>query len=207
MKRLITLLIVILALIAGAGRTEVAVTTDCTLVSAEIKEEQESTAETPAEAAVSPVLPIQDAEAIDAKPCETEPETTDCAPLPEPVMETETERGDGGDRVTAEKDIEKTADPAVTEPKETLEATTESEPSVIPDVITSPVIVPNELAVEISTDNDTDAEQQGGNAPIFIDPCRGGPNPFDDDTPSVIDDHNSDEFVGDGDRPGEGIHF
>ena len=38
MKRLIALLIAILALIACAGRTEVTVTTDCTPVSAEITE-------------------------------------------------------------------------------------------------------------------------------------------------------------------------
>ena len=239
MKRLITLLIVILALIAGAGRTEVAITTDCTPVSAEIAKEQVSLVETPAEAAVSPVSPLVDDEVINADPCETEPETTDCATLPDTVAEAETEPveipteektddtdilfstgepaiepafeaepGDSGDRVTAETDIEKMNDPAVTVPKNISEIATEPEPTLLPELALDPVIVPNKPTIETSHADEPDAEQQGdANAPVFIDPCQGGPNPFDDDTPSVIDDHNSDEFVGDGDRPGEGIHF
>ena len=237
MKRLIALFIAILALIAGAGRTEVTVTSDCTPVSVEITEEQESTAETPAEAAVSPVLPLEDNTTIDADPCETEPETTDFAPLSEPVEETvtesaampteekempdnlssagdppiepvtETESGDGGDRVTAETDTEKKNETAVTETQDMPEAVVEPEPAAVPEYIPDPVIVPNEPTVETSPADETDAEQHGGNAPVFIDPCQGGPNPFDDGTPTEINDHNSDEFVGDGDRPGEGIHF
>ena len=68
MKRLIALLIAILALIAGAGRAEVNVTSDYKPVSVEITEEQESTAETPAEATVSHVLPLEDNTAKDADP-------------------------------------------------------------------------------------------------------------------------------------------
>ena len=68
MKRLIALFIAILALIAGAGRTDVTVTRDCTPVSAEITDEQVSTTERPAEAAVSPVLSLEDNTAIDADP-------------------------------------------------------------------------------------------------------------------------------------------
>ena len=238
MKRLISLLIAILALIAGAGRTEVTVTSDCTHVSAEITEEQVSTAETPAEAAVSPVLPLEDDKAIDADPCETKPETTDSAPPSETAEETVTEfaempteeketpnilpsagdpavepvteavPGDGGDRVTAETDIEKNAETAVTEIQDMPETVVEPEPAAVPEYIPDPVIVPDEPTVETSHADETDAEHQDDtNAPVFIDPCQGGPNPFDDGTPTEIDDHNSDEFVGDGDRPGEGIHF
>ena len=89
MKRLIALFIAILALIAGAGRTDVTVTRDCTPVSAEITDEQVSTAERPAEAAVSPVLSLEDNTAIDADPCETEPKTTDRAPVSEHTEYTE----------------------------------------------------------------------------------------------------------------------
>ena len=237
MKRLIALLIAILALIAGAGRAEVNVTSDYKPVSVEITEEQESTAETPAEATVSHVLPLEDNTAKDADPSETEPETTDNTPLSEAVAETvnestempteekeildnlssagdppiepvtETESGDSGDRVTAETDIEKNAETAVTEIQDMPETVFEPEPAAVPEYIPDPVIVPDEPTVETSPADKTDSEQQGGNAPVFIDPCQGGPNPFDDDTPTEIDDHNSDEFVGDGDRPGEGIHF
>lgn len=238
MKKFIALLIAILALIVGAERTEVAVTSDCTPVSAEITEEQVSTAETPAETAVSPVLPLEDNTDIDVDPCETEPKTTDRAPVSEHTEYTETESfempteekempdilssaddpavepvteidsGDGGDRVTAETDTEKNAETAVTETHDMPEAVTEPEPATVPANIPDQAIIQNESADDTaSLADETDAEHQGGNAPVFIDPCQGGPNPFDDGTPTEIDDHNSDEFVDDGDRPGEGIHF
>ena len=235
MKRLNALLIAIFALIAGTGRTEVAVTSDFAPVSAEITEEQVSTAETPAEAAVSPVLPLEVNADIDTDPCETEPETTDCTPQQEmttdagiesdemPTEEipdilpsagdsavepaTEAVPGDGGDRVTAETDTEKNAETTVTETHDRPEAVVKPEPATVPEYIPDPVIVPYEPTVETSPADETDAEQQGGNAPVFIDPCKCGPNPFDDGAPTEIDEHNSDEFVGDGDRPGEGIHF
>ena len=65
----------------------------------------------------------------------------------------------------------------------------------------------NTVAEPKSPADETETEQ-GDNAPVFIDPCRGGPNSFDDDTPTEIDDHPVDEFIGEGyDRPGEGMHF
>ena len=46
------------------------------------------------------------------------------------------------------------------------------------------------------------------NSPVFIDPCQGGPNPFENAPPTEIEDHPVDEFIEEGDdRPGEGIHF
>ena len=156
---------------------------------------------------MSPVLPFEDNVAIDAAICETEQETADFSPLTEPATEAETEPGDGGDRVTVETDIEKTDDPVVTEPKEMPESFSKPEPAVVPDVAPNPVIIQDKPTVEISPVDEPDAEHHGSNAPVFVDPCLGGPNPFDDDTPTEVDDHNSDEFVGDGDRSGEGIHF
>lgn len=116
--------------------------------------------------------------------------------------------GDGGDRVTSEAVIGIIADSAVTASIETLEAVTEPEQVVIPDTDPDPVIVLNEPTIDIYHANETDAKQHdGNNAPVFIDPCQGGPNPFDDGSPTEIDEHSSDEFIGDGDRPGEGLHF
>ena len=46
----------------------------------------------------------------------------------------------------------------------------------------------------------------GGAAPVFVDPASGGANPFAGGS-SDVDEHNADEYVGEGDRPGEGIHF
>ena len=85
----------------------------------------------------------------------------------------------------------------------------EPEPAAVPEDIPDPEIVQNDSPDDTASPADeTDAEHQDDtNAPVFIDPCQGGPNPFDDGTLTEIDDHNSDEFVGDGDRPGEGIHF
>ena len=219
MKRLIALLIAMIAVIAGAGRAEERSVCDCTPVSAKITEEEVSTSEAPTEAAVSHVSPLEKDLATDASPCEIRPETAGCAPWTEPVKKTETEpakeipdflssavdpvdepsagaeSGDSGDGVTAETDIEKNDETAVAEMNETPDITAEPDSAVEPGIDTEPLA------------NGTETEQ-GDNAPVFIDPCRGGPNPFDDDTPTEIDDHPVDEFIGEGyDRPGEGMHF
>ena len=52
----------------------------------------------------------------------------------------------------------------------------------------------------------TESDDVPSDAPAFVDPAGGGTNPFAGGS-SDIDDHNADEFVGEGDRPGEGIHF
>lgn len=62
MKRVLALLIVILALIAAAGRADFNDTSDLVPVSAEITEKPVSPAETPEAAAVSPMLPPEDNE-------------------------------------------------------------------------------------------------------------------------------------------------
>ena len=238
MKRLIAILLAILALIIGGRRTKVTVTSDFTHVSSDIVEEQASIQKAPADAAMSLVLPLEDDAAIDIDKCEIETETTDCAPLPEPIVEEETEStemlskekealdilssaddpdvelvieavpSDSGDRVTAETDIVKSAEPAITKPEKIPEAATEPAPAVVSDNAHDPVTIPIEPTIDTFPADENYLEQRGGtNVPVFINPCRGGSNPFDDDIPSDIDDHSLDEFVGDGDRPGEGIHF
>ncbi len=45
-------------------------------------------------------------------------------------------------------------------------------------------------------------------APVYVNPAKGGPNPFDGGGDSKIENHDSSEFIKEGDdRPGEGIHF
>ncbi len=88
-----------------------------------------------------------------------------------------TESGDSGDGVTVETDIKKSTETAVAETNEVANTVDETEFAIEPVVDT-----------DFSAD-ETEAEKQLGNAPIFIDPCHGGQNPFDDN------------------RPGEGIHF
>ena len=224
MKRLIAFLIAILALIAGAGRTEERSVSDCSPVSAEITEEEVSPRDVPTETDVTPVLLLENDLTIDAHPCETKQETADRAPRTEPIKKeatepTEvpaeeipdifsaavdpaveplagTEYGDSGDRVTAETDIEKNDETTVTETNEAANTVAEPEPMVEPVFDTE------------SPFDETEAEQHGGNAPVFVNPARGGPNPFENAPPTEIEDHPVDEFIGEGDdRPGEGIHF
>ncbi len=58
------------------------------------------------------------------------------------------------------------------------------------------------------TEDKSEDASTNGNAPVFVDPAQGGPNPFEGGGDSEIDDHNSDEFIDEGgDKPGEGIHF
>ena len=76
----------------------------------------------------------------------------------------------------------------------------------LPPVVVGEIIVENDLMCEAESDQAQD--NINGNAPVYVSPIHGGPNPFDDDTPTVVDEHSVEEFIGEGDdRPGEGIHF
>ena len=79
-------------------------------------------------------------------------------------------------------------------------------------VISTNTEIGDEEDKPISFIDDTEQKSEDanttGNGPVFVDPAQGGANPFEDGGDSEIDDHSSDEFIGeDGDRPGEGIHF
>ena len=61
------------------------------------------------------------------------------------------------------------------------------------------------VVIDQSTEPD---DQVNDNAPVYVSPVTGGENPFDPDVPTEVDEHDVDEFIGEGDdRPGEGIHF
>lgn len=69
-----------------------------------------------------------------------------------------------------------------------------------------------EIIVEGASTDEVDInpveDDSDDNAPVYVSPIYGGPNPFDDDRPTLIDEHCVEEFIGEGeDRPGEGIHF
>ena len=58
------------------------------------------------------------------------------------------------------------------------------------------------------TENKSEDANQNGNAPVYVNPAKGGPNPFEGGGDTKIEDHDSSEFIGEGDdKPGEGIHF
>lgn len=68
------------------------------------------------------------------------------------------------------------------------------------------IIVEDDLTCE--TESDPAQDSINDNVPVYVSPIHGGPNPFDDDTPTVVDEHSKKEFIGEGDnRPSEGIHF
>ena len=74
-----------------------------------------------------------------------------------------------------------------------------------------PAVVGEIIVEDASTDkvdiNPVEADSED-NAPKYVRPIYGGPNPFDDDTSTIIDEHSVEEVIGEGDdRPGEGIHF
>jgi hypothetical protein len=86
--------------------------------------------------------------------------------------------------------------------KDDKPATVVSSDSTIGDEEDKPASVLDDTEEKSEDSNSND------NAPVFVNPAQGGENPFEGGNDSEIDDHNSDEFIGDdGDRPGEGIHF
>ena len=195
MKRLIALLIAILTLLFGGVRTfdepqeaPEMVTESVTELSAE-KENPDAATETEADQpdVITP----------------SEPETTEdvteppVEPADEPIPDTDTSFS----QLTEEE-------PVPEEQTEMPEPTVQIEPpTVIPPTPVTLETVP--LKTEEMTDDAVPTNTAPiGNAPVFIDPCQGGPNPFENAPPTEIDDHPVDEFIGEGDdRPGEGIHF
>ena len=80
-------------------------------------------------------------------------------------------------------------------------------PAVIPPTPVTEETVPQKTEKKTDDAAPTDTATSG-NGPLFIDPCQGGPNPFENAPPTEIDDHPVDEFIEEGDdRHGEGIHF
>jgi hypothetical protein len=100
-----------------------------------------------------------------------------------------------GKKEEAEKKKEE-KDPEITAPATVIDSASETidEPK--------PVTVITEIIEQ------KDDPVQNGNAPVFVNPAQGGPNPFEEGNKTQVEDHNSEEYVGEGgDRPGEGIHF
>lgn len=219
MKRLIAILIAILTMLFGGVKsaeeqptavTEPPVVTEATQTEPEIVE-TESTAGEPTEKEICEPMTETEAAEPDITPLPTE-ETEKEAELPMPDELTVIEDDPAPDTniplpsfQQTEQETEMIEETTVTtEPPVTTEQPEAIPPTPVPET-EEPEQKPTEKETEKEVD---DAPPTNGNAPVFVDPCQGGPNPFDDDTPTEIDDHSSDEFIGEGDdRPGEGIHF
>ena len=204
MKRLIALLIAILTMLLGGVRpTEETPATESTPVVVE---------------STAPETTQPEAEPTVEEMIETEPD----AGLPTEkekdvsVTESDTYEPDEPCVIVTEPQESRNEPPSLqqtdagTDAEEEMAAAAESsDTSEQPDTV-PPASIPTAEETEtepVLAEKETEPPANG-NAPVFIDPCQGGPNPFDDGTPTVIDEHSSDEFIGEGnDRPGEGIHF
>lgn len=97
----------------------------------------------------------------------------------------------------------------VKESETVTEATPEEEPTV-QEKITENVIEIIEETVIIEPEEDTvECIDEGDQSLAEYKPqISGKPNPFENDTPTEIDDRPVEDYIGEGeDRPGEGIHF
>lgn len=205
MKRLIALLIAILTMLLGGIRPA---------------EEETPNPET-APAAVEITAPGTERHEAEPMVVETEPD----AELPTekekdvPVTESDTSEPDEPCVIDTEPQESRNETPSFQQTvqgtvaeEETAAAAESSVTSEQPDTVPLASIPTAEETAPVLTEKETEKDletepAENSNAPVFIDPCQGGSNPFDDETPTEIDEHSSDEFIVDGDSPGEGIHF
>lgn len=137
---------------------------------------------------------------------ETSPEVTDAKVTTGQKDKTEDKPAEVENEIINDSELEKKKE---AEKKKTEEAEKDDKPAT---VVTEEKTTGSEEDKPVSVIGETEEKSEdannNGNAPVFVDPAQGGPNPFEGGGESEIDDHGSDEFIGDGDdRPGEGIHF
>ena len=97
----------------------------------------------------------------------------------------------------------------VTEAETTTEAPKKEEP-VVQEKVTEECTEITEEVISIETEEETvECIDEGDQILVEYKPQIGGqPNPFDNGTPTEIDDRPVEDYVGEGeDRPGEGKHF
>ena len=92
------------------------------------------------------------------------------------------------------------------------ETTTESSKKEVPAVLETVTEERTEVTEETITEPEEDTVEcidEGDQSLAEYKPQIGGqPNPFENDTPTEIDDRPVEDYVGEGeDRPGEGKHF
>ena len=111
------------------------------------------------------------------------------------------------------EESEKPAETALVSEVKEIETVTEAAPEEEPTVqetITENVIEIIEETFVTEPEEDTvECIDEGDQSLAEYKPQIGGqPNPFENDTPTEIDDRPVEDYIGEGeDRPGEGIHF
>lgn len=96
----------------------------------------------------------------------------------------------------------------VTEDEATTEAP-KNEAPVVHETITEECTEITEEIITETEENTVECIDEGDQSLAEYKPQIGGqPNPFENDTPTEIDDRPVEDYIGEGeDRPGEGIHF
>ena len=89
------------------------------------------------------------------------------------------------------------------------EAAPEEEPTVQETITEESIEIAEETIITDSEKEPVECLDEGDQSLAEYKPQIGGqPNPFENDTPTEIDDRPIEDYVGEGeDRPGEGIHF
>ena len=111
------------------------------------------------------------------------------------------------------EESETTAETAfVSEVKETetvKKAASEEEPTIQEEVTEEFTEITEETVVTEPEEETVECIDEGDQSLAEYKPQIGGqPNPFENDTPTEIDDRPIEDYIGEGeDRPGEGIHF
>ena len=93
--------------------------------------------------------------------------------------------------------------------KTVTEAAPEEEPTVQETITEESIEIAEETIITDSEKEPVECLDEGDQSLAEYKPQIGGqPNPFENDTPTEIDDRPIEDYVGEGeDRPGEGIHF
>ena len=140
-------------------------------------------------------------QAPETTPAETDPEVTTGQKDKTEEKPTEVEN-----EIINDSELEKKEE---AEKKKTEEAEKDDKPAtVVTEEKTTGSEEDKPVSVIGETEERSEDANENGNAPVFVDPAQGGPNPFEGGGETEIEDHGSDEFIGEGDdRPGEGIHF
>ena len=100
----------------------------------------------------------------------------------------------------------------VSEAKETetvTEAAPEEEPTVRERITEESIEIAEETVITETEEDTVECIDEGDQSLAEYKPQIGGqPNPFENDTPTEIDDRPVEDYIGEGeDRPGEGKHF
>ena len=89
------------------------------------------------------------------------------------------------------------------------EATPEEEPTVQETITEESIEIAEETIITEPEEDNVECIDEGDQSLAEYKPQIGGqPNPFENDTPTEIDDRPVEDYIGEGeDRPGEGKHF